>query len=253
MTRKYNFIAICLLLLFPALAAEAEGPDVRSVVETVINAHGGREAVASMKSLYAKGFISASMRKDSGVYERWYRRPGDLFVLISYSREHEVRLVTGGRGFRGDSPETLKEVSGPRLDAMLYQANAIDIVHMLMTEIANVRYEGIRSENGREGILLSFGHEFQGPSMQVLVDARSGLIIRTVGFFSVGGTNAWLAADYSDYRPVGPQKLMLPWRIANQSTGMHIGDTVIESFEINQSMPDERFALPSPKQQDTAQ
>jgi hypothetical protein len=206
-----------------------------ALVEKVVRAHGGREALENLRAVYARGRITAFMRRDEGTYERYLVRPGKLQVDIRYRRMSERRVLTGARGFRGVDDGPLVEVEGPRYFSMLYQYLSLDMPYVLMTGKHRVSHEGFETGDGRRTDVL--GVEVEGGlPVRVYVDAGTGHVVKTTGYFAVGGKTASLSAEFSDFRTLGG--VALPYRVVNYASGLKIGETLLEEYRVNPPLPE---------------
>jgi hypothetical protein len=206
-----------------------------ALVEKVIEAYGGEEALEKARAVHAKGRITAFVRRDEGTYERYLVRPGKLRVDIRYSRTSERRVLAGDRGFRGVDNGPLVEVEGPRYFSMLYQYLSLDMPHVLMTGSHRVNHEGFETVDGTRTEVLSVEVE-GGLPIRVHVDAGTGRVVKTTGYFTVGGKTASLSAEFSDFRTVGG--VAFPHRVVNYASGMKIGATLFEEYRVNPPLPE---------------
>jgi hypothetical protein len=243
--RGAALVFLCVVLMIStACEMKRQGvPSVRDVgadvlVEKVIRAHGGKEALENVRAVHAKGRITAFMRKDEGTYERYLARPRKLRVDIRYSRMYERRVLAGDRGFRGVDGDPLVEVTGPRYLSMLYQYLSLDIPYVLMTGHHRVTHEGFETVDGTRTDVLSL-KAGGGLPLRVHVDAETGYVVKTTGYFKVGGNTASLSAEFSDFRMV--EGVAFPYRVINYASGMKIGETLLEEYRVNPSLSETLF------------
>ena len=227
------------LLLF-ALSVTAVASAARADFDTarVIKAYGGSEAVGKARTVYAKGTIKAFMRGDDGSYERYMKRDGRLRVETKYSRSSELRVLNGKRGWRNMNDFPLEEVQGPPFLAMLYQYKEVDILYGLMKGLYMTREEGTAKVGAADCYLLDLEDADKIP-MKVYVDRKSYRILRTEGYFSMGGQITSLASEYGDFRKV--DGLLMPYKITNYAAGQKISETRIKEYRINMDMPEKLF------------
>ncbi len=223
-------IACIVCILYIPVRAGAEQSSGNSLDNKIIRAAGGREALSRVKAVRATGSITAIVRRDSGKYERIWTSDGKLRVDINYSRSRELRLLSGGKGWRGSADNDLSRATGPRLDAMLYQNMVLALPFGLLDGTYELQYIGRDEFRGKEVDLLKFRRP-DSPEVFVYLDT-SGRVVRTTGVFKVRqGVSTNLTAEFGDFRKTG--ELVLPYRIDNFAGGMHIGRTIIDKYELN--------------------
>lgn len=234
-------LALCLLqtLVLPSSAGMADTPMTKVLVDKIIEAYGGREAVQDVRSVYAKGTIKAFVLDDSGSYVRYFERGMMLRVNIMYTRSTEERILNGTRGYES-SGRGFSQVTGARYLAMLYQYKQLDLPYGLLKDENKLTYEGEADVNGIRTRVLGLQSP-EGPPMKVYVDAERYLIIKVSGIFEMGPTTMVLSAEFSDFRETGGT--MMPYRITNYAGGQKIAETTIELCEVNGSI-DENLFMP---------
>ncbi len=217
------------------LAAEARADFITS---KIINAYGGSAAVERARTIYAKGTIKAFMRGGSGTYVRYMKRDGKLRVETNYTMSSELRLLDGKRGWRGMDNSPLEESEGPPLQAMLYQYKEVDILYGLLKDRFVMRDEGTSKVGSADVYVLDLEDADKIP-MKIYVDRKSYRILRTEGYFSMGGQITSLGSEYSDFRKV--DGLLMPYKITNFAAGQTISETRIKEYRLNVNMPDKLF------------
>ena len=207
------------------------------IADRIIEAYGGKERLAAVRSVAAEGRITALMRGDEGVYRRTLRRDGSLVVDIVYRRSSERRLLINGKGYRGTGGP-LEEVSGPRLQAMLYQYNELDLPYGLIDDAFSVTE--LRGDTvDQETVRVLRCTDRKGNQMDVFVSAESCRIVKCEGSFVVGNESTSLSAAFDDFRTV--DGVLLPFRIVNYAGGRKISVTTIDRYQINPAIDDALF------------
>jgi hypothetical protein len=209
-----------------------------AIVETMVSVYGGPEVLEGMNSVYAKGSITADMRKDSGTYERYFKRDRKLKVETKYGRSTEIRVLNGDTGLRGEREGALVKVAGSRYLSMLYQYKYLDLPYGLYKGLYDVM---IVAKKRVDGVVVYVLHitDATGPPMLVHIGANDGLVHKVTGYFTVNNTRTSLSAEFSDFRKTG--ETVLPYRILNFGGDTKIGETLIEEYGINIEMPDSLF------------
>lgn len=219
----------------------AESDATKTLIENVIQAYGGREALEKIRSVHAKGTIEAFMRGDHGIYERYWERDRKLRVETTYERSTEVRILNGSKGYRGADDASLEEVKDHRLISMIYQYKNLDFPLSLLSGGYAIRSGGKGSVNGKETEILHLA-DAEGPAIDIWIDSKDFFILRVSGYFDVGPTTTDLTAELADFRKVGD--VILPFRIMNFGGGNRIAETVIKTYEINPGIPPGKLMTP---------
>jgi hypothetical protein len=226
-------LAISILIsATPAIMQESD-----RVVEKVIEAYGGRERLAKVKSIAAEGKIMALVRGDEGTYRRALRRDGNLFVDIVYSRSSERRILHDSKGYRGTGGK-VEEVSGPRYQAMVYQYNELNLPYGLLDDMFTVRSLRKATVNGDAVNVLRLADR-TGNQMDVFVHEENYRIVRCEGRFVVGAESTSLSAEFGDFKTI--DGVLLPFRIVNYAGGKKISITTIRGYQINPAIGDSLF------------
>lgn len=224
---------VVLMASSTCLAAQDDG----AITEKIIEAYGGRERLAKVSAVSAEGRIKALMRGDEGVYRRSMQRDGKLYVDIQYRRSKETRILNGARGFRG-AGGTLEEVSGPRLQAMIYQYNELNLPFGLLDNALTLAELRADEVNGKK-VRVFRCSDRSGNTIEVYVDAKDFRIVKTRGTFFMGAQSTSLDAEFSDFRDVGG--IQFPFRIDNYAGGSKISETVMSQYLINPTLNNALF------------
>jgi hypothetical protein len=211
--------------------------EVDPVVEKVIEAYGGRERLAKVKSIAAEGKIMALVRGDEGTYRRALRRDGNLFVDIVYSRSSERRILHDNKGYRGTGGK-VEEVSGPRYQAMVYQYNELNLPYGLLDDTFTVHSLRKDTVNGDAVNVLRLADR-EGNQMDVFVHEENYRIVKCEGRFVVGAESTSLSAEFGDFRTV--DGVLLPFKIVNYAGGRKISKTTIDRYQVNPAIDDSLF------------
>ena len=228
-----------------ALAQEPSADRVNHIVAAVLTAHGGKEAVAGVQSVLARGTISDFFKKAQGEYARYYARPQKLRIEIKADREGEVRILDGNRGWRG-SLSTLVEVQGAPLQAMAYQFAYLDLPMGFADGTYSVTYEGKKEHRGRTLNLLVVEAK-GGQRIRVYTDPESNIIVRAAADFSMGMGSSELSTEYEDFRPVG--KVLFPFRLVNYAGEKKLSVISLSEIMINPAVPGNIFGPTSTNQE----
>jgi hypothetical protein len=217
--------------------------DVKALVDKVIEAYGGKEAIDRVKSIFIRGKITAFMPVDEGAYTIYFKMPGKLRVHIAYQNYTEDRILNGRRGYQGNDGVPLHEVSGIRYLSIAYQYKAQDIPYGLLHNAYRLSYKGKESVNAVPVEVLGLEDE-DGPSMKIYIDTKNFLIVKISGLFYVGGTETSLSSEFGDFRRLDGMEF--PFTIVNYAGGQKVADTRMEEYKINTGIDDSVFEPQSP-------
>lgn len=220
---------VVLALGLPALAAEQD-PESQALVERVVQAYGGAQAIDKVLALNAKGHIKSLMRRDVGSYQRWFARPRQLRVETVYAHSSETRILNGQTAWRSGPGGRLGEVSGMARLATIYQFKQLDLLHGLASRSVNLRHLGRETLGERQTEAMQVWDD-EGPVMRVDVDTGTHFIVRVSAEFRDEGGSAILAIEFSEFRQV--DGLPLPFKLDNFVAGMRISETVITHYAVN--------------------
>jgi hypothetical protein len=220
-----------------ALIAAASVQESKTVIDKVIAAYGGRERLMKVRAISAEGRITAIMRNDKGTYRRTLRRDGNLFVDIVYSRSSERRILYKDKGYRGIGGK-MEEVSGPRLQAMVYQYNELNLPYGLLDDTFTVTDLRKDTVNGESVHVLRLADR-AGNQMDVFVHAANSRIVKCEGFFIMGTEATSLSAEFGDFKTI--DGVLLPFKIINFASGRKISVTTIDRYQINPAIDDSLF------------
>jgi len=215
----FRCIAATLLILHcPFLAGKCRGEalyvdQTGAIIASSLKSYGGAESVKKIVNVTAKGRIVEYLNGKAGNYARYFERPGKLRIEVMPEKGGEIRILNGDHGWQGGR-EGLMPVSPTEFQSMIYQYSYLDLPMGLARGDYQVNFGGKERLNGHEAYLLLVELK-KAPQLRVLVDAKTGLIIRVAARFSLGmmGANE-LATEYSDYHPV--EGVLFPFKLRNR-------------------------------------
>lgn len=228
-----------LLLLVASLGVAADGSrpgaDVSALIDVVVQAYGGRPALASHAVVVQEGEVAAHAHADVGRVTRILARPWMLRVTIRYpGAGTERRLLDGQRGWRDG-----REVTGsPAHAAMLLQAARMDLPFLLGEARGRVVDEGEVERDGRRLRALRVPIA-EGMDVTAEIDPATGRIDRAVARSSAGGMPLEFRTDFADLRTVSG--VLVPFREENFVQGRHTGTTTLKSVEFLSEAPTGAF------------
>ncbi len=227
------------LIVFASLShAHCSSAEEKTVVEKIIQAYGGRDALSRVSALAAEGKITTFMPNDHGTYFLYLKRSGKLLVDIKYTKRMEKRILNRDKGYSGTDKE-VSEVTGPAYNAMVYQYDQIDLPYGLTDGAFRVTYLRKDSFRGRPVDVLKLTDK-AGNEMEAVVDSENYHIVKTDSLFSMGREKALLSAEFEDFRKV--DGVLLPFAIINYADGFKISETRIIKYTINPDIRDTVFS-----------
>jgi hypothetical protein len=215
-----------------------EAQRITSIINKVIDAYGGKEAIEAIRSFRAKGEIEAFMLRDHGTYEVYFKRGRKLRIETRYKRSSENRILNGDRGYRSTDTLPFEEVSGPRYFAMVYQYKHLDILHDLIKGTYEILSVGKAAINGSNAGIFKLTDK-EGAIMDVYIDEQNSFIVKVTAYFSSENKKIDLSSEFSDFKKVGDS--VFPFRITNYAGGLKVAQTVIDKYSINPDMADSLF------------
>jgi hypothetical protein len=216
----------------------AQAKDTKPIVEGIIEAYGGKDAITKVKNVFAKGPIRAFMRQDNGTYTRHMALDRKLRVDIRYTQSSELRILNGSEGWRGENKGALNKVEGFQYLAMVYQYNQLNIPYGLIKDQYDVKWIGEAEVEGSQTDILALSGE-DGPAMEIYVDRNDHRILKTSGFFDFGGQRVDLTAEFAEFKKV--HGVLFPFKITNYSEGFKLGETDLKEVRVNVRMKDSLF------------
>lgn len=217
---------------------------IASIINKVIDAYGGKDAIEGIHSFHMIGEIEAFMMHDQGPYELYFKRGRQLRVGTKYQRSSELRILNSDRGYRRTDTLPLEEVYGPRFVSMVYQYKHLNLLHDLIAGAYQIRSAGPSAVAGENAEIFRFNDK-EDAVLDVYIDKRTFLVVKVTAFFSAENKQIDLSAEFSDFRKVGGS--VFPFRITNYAGGVKVAQTVIEKYALNPEMPDSLF-VPSATQ-----
>lgn len=216
----------------PARAGEAD-----ALIDRVLEAQGGKAALARVRSYRMEGRI-VSVMQGSGALVRTFERPERLRVFLDYPGHPETRILDGARGWRSGGQERLAPapVEGFLLASMVLQAGRANLPWLLDERRAEARLTPPAQDGGLQGIEVPLG---QGLKVTAYVDLSTGLIKRSTGDLDVGGMKTGFVTDYWDYRSV--EGVLFPFHEGNFASGRNTGATTITKITLNPPLTDADF------------
>ena len=223
------------LLAAPPAALPRPREPVESVLSRIVQAYGGRDALARARAFRQEGSVTSLLHPGAtGRIERAYARSGRLRVVTRYAgATDEVRVVDGGRGWRNGEPS-----DGARFAAMVLQAARLDLPALLDAWRQKVTDRGEADLDGRALRVLAL-EVGPGLTVEAHVDPATGRILRSTSRGPGPGVPLEFATTYSDFREVGG--VLFAFREGNWANGSTTGETILEKVKVVAALPEATF------------
>lgn len=222
-----------LVLLSASFLGTSPALDAGEVIAKTIAAHGGREALEKATYIRVTGVLRANrLSAQPGTFIRLFRGHDQLGVANMYpGRDKETRYLRGDRGWRQGV-----EVTGIPLLGMKLQAARMAMPLSLARQRSDVIRHADVTRNGNTYYLLELPVN-ASLSMRVEIDAKSGLIDRSIGIIRQGPHVVDFVTQYGDYRSVDGVKF--PFTEERTIMGRHAASVRVEGIEILANDPGE--------------
>lgn len=239
------WLAICGCALWRAeiAAGQAEGgaasaERARQVVERVLKAYGGADAIRRVNAHRQEGMLVAVRGALHGRLYRISTGEDRLSILVEYPDRSELRILEGAKAWRGPGAGALAEVGGPLRGAMVLQAARAWLPRLLDAHRSDVSVAG--ASDGRTVLDVRVA---DGLVLRVFVEDSTGFVVRSESILEAAPGAVGFATDYSDFREVGG--VVFPFREETFASGFHTGSAVLQLVEVNPK--GDRARLPVPR------
>jgi hypothetical protein len=216
----------------PCLAEPARGLSPKaldSLVEAVLEAHGGRQALGKVRTLKVVGRLKAVLRKDRGTGTVYFQQPDKLLSDNRYRRSREVRILNGSKGWVRTSEAFHPAPAGVML-GMRYSLVSYQLPLELAQRREELAYMGRVEQLGRrfEVLELQYSKDLR---VRVYVESESKRIAQVAGYIKIGDKTVVLSRVLGDYREV--DGVLYPFHQKYHSGPTLIAEKWVEAVEIN--------------------
>ncbi len=238
----------------PALAAD--GPATthaaqRALVQRVLRAYGGVEALERVKAYRIEGNVFSMMRHADTPTVRVFQRPDRFKALVDYEHGAEARLARGHDVWRNEPGGPLEPAAGPMWAAVLLQALRADLPWLLAEHESEIVIDGdqpppagvLSDADARKKLLAITVPIERGLVFRAWLDA-DGLVVVSQGLLDHGGMRTHFETVYTDYRDVAG--VQFAYHEDNWASGMRTGVTTVKKVVVNPKLRDDEFTPPAP-------
>lgn len=216
------------------------------ILDRYIQAAGGRERVADLSSLVAKGTYSGFDTTFQKAPLEIYAKAPDQRTVVAHTPLGDSTTTYDGRAgwiAAPDKPVPLLAVpAGPDLDGLKLDA-ALAFPAEIKQALGQWRTGFSAASIDDHEMDVVQGMTAGGSRVKLFFDKKSGLLARSVRFAdSAVGINP-TQTDYSDYREVAGVKIPYKWTVTWTD-----GQSMIELSDVHANVPIEaaKFARPAP-------
>jgi photosynthetic reaction center cytochrome c subunit len=218
------------------------GPPADEIFEKYFQAMGGKQNVANLTSLSARGTYSGYDTDQVKVpVEIFAKAPNQRAVIIHAPFGDSVRTYDGQAAWvaSADKPLSLMSLTGGNLEGA--KVEALSAFPIQLQRAFNQWRVSVTEIDGKE-VQVAQGTNPRQPPVNLYFD-KSGLLVRLVRFVDTAIGRIPTQIDFSDYREVGGIKM--PFRSLVTWTD---GQSTIELSEIQPNTPVDaaKFAKPAP-------
>lgn len=221
-------------------AANEPLPTAQSVIDKYVEATGGKEAYASLKSrhmeadfvmadLGIKGKLLLDVRADGNARTSTEIPNVDTFIAG----------VTDGVVWRMDQTGGPRVLTGPLADAMRESLKLSPEISLDSYKSAEVT--AVEDINDVPTYKMVLTHKTFDTTETRFYDVNSGLLLRSDSVIPTEQGNISVTTRYTDYEDAGPIRVAMKTR---QSMAGLSPEQVITKIEHNVELPDDHFALP---------
>ena len=234
-------LSLCLVLLGGCGGQKkdqrSESTEIRALVDGVVTAYGGLEAMRRVEGYRSEGTLFAAQQGVNTRTRRWFKRPDCLLLELAYPGRPEWRLTRGTKGWTGAREGDWTPAAMPRIWPMRLQTVRFDLpLRLYEQEAALVMM--LADEKGWPVLRLTID---EGLHMEYHVDPEAHLI-RRVMMVMDGPPAMVFQADYAEFRKV--EGVLFPHHEETWARGTMTSMIRIKTIEINPADLDLKLAEP---------
>lgn len=231
----------------PSAQGEAEAPAVRDpraekILDDMIRAHGGSEAIRGRETIFIKYQITnfSSPEPLVGTLTLWFKRPLLMRREVTYPQKKQVVIYDGERAWvdDGGGPEQLAPVA-----SSIVKRGIEELDGPLQYKQGSLKYLNVaRDPMGRMTQKLSWRHE--GYARDLMVDATNYHLLVIGSFETPAGAISRMQV-FDDYRPV--DGILIPWHKEVILNNQRYSETVVLEVRFNESLDEALFKPGDPE------
>ncbi|HKY33058.1 MAG TPA: hypothetical protein VJV23_11010 [Candidatus Polarisedimenticolia bacterium] len=227
-------------------AAPIQAMTVDEIIAKNVEARGGKDKLAAVKSATAHGRMTVGPGMESAFRMRW-KKPSKVRI------EFTLQGMTGIQAFDGSTGWQVMPFLGKNDAEKMNEEDLKNIEENADFDGPLVDYKskghqvellGKEAMEGTEAYKLKLTKK-DGDVSTIFLDAEAFLEIKIQGKRKIQGMEMEFETVIGDYKDVGG--LLLPHSIENKAQGMPGAQVItFEKYEVNVEVPDSDFAMPAP-------
>jgi len=221
----------------PAPGGETSGKE-KELVARIIEAHGGRDALTKVKSIFMRGYYNMYNQDNDGWVSRYLQPPGKLRVDTRYQMAPETRIMNGTKGWTGVGTAGLKEADRYAYEGLVFQYNYMYLPFSLVNRGNAAIYRG-KDKVGSVAVDVLLIKGMNGLDVTLYADEKTHLISRVSSPLRTGSTMTDVSVEFLDYRAVNSIKV--PFKMLSIHGQQKIGTTTVSQVVFNQAMEEKLF------------
>lgn len=218
-------LVLTLTMSTQAVATTALSP----LLQTILTNYGGREKIAAIRSITAKGQMVDLSKGKEGPYRRYLTKDGKLRTeaLVTSSSSGDVRVYNNGSGWK-NAGQKMQAVQGGDLNSLLAQFESFAFPLTFLSANIPLSYStsGVIAGHPVETYILKLP---KSPELTVQFDPASMLVHRVEW---QGQNDASLAIEFSDYRFV--DGVLFPFKVVNYAADIKVSEITLSSMTLNE-------------------
>jgi hypothetical protein len=208
--------------------------DAPTVINKVILAYGGVGGINESGTVFARGRVFDVADERYHVYTHYVAPMNRLRINISLDGKTTLQLLNGIMAYRGVVGLTRYRLWGSAVEELKFEYQSLMLPRLLASGSYGAEFIGTASTEGHIVYALRIKPGY-GPPMDVYVDAKTGLIVKTSAKIP---DEEWgeigVEHHYSSYSRFG--NTSLPKDIVRYRDGVPIERVEIFGYEINPSI-----------------
>ena len=219
-----------------------KGPTVDQVFDKYIQALGGAQPLANMRSFAAKGTYSGYDTEQANVpVDIFAKGPAQRATIVHATFGDSIRICDGRSAWvaSADKPLPLMQLTGGNLDGAKIEAM---VAFPLQMRQAFRQWKVSSTVIDDQEVQVLQGTNPRQPPVNLYFD-ESGLLVRLGRFVDTAVGRVPAHIDYSDYRDVSGVKMPFKW-VATWTDGQ--STTQLNDVQVNVAIDDATFARPAP-------
>jgi hypothetical protein len=214
-----------------------------TIISSYVNAIGGEEAMAKIKSCSAKGKYQAA-NGTTGTYETEAMAPDKGYEVITTSGGSRKRILVGGKGWEKSAYGVRVLLTDQAIDTELVQPFLF--AAQLKGEYSQFEVAGQEKIDNADVYVLNATRRDKIRE-RLYFDAQTGLLVRRVTFGPAMIGLLPEQVDFADYRDAGGIKLPFTVRVATADATNPSSTRTLDEVKLNPPIDHARFDKPTEK------